>query len=87
MAAKKRTAKAPGPKAVKATHHLSVEASRRIGVEATMTGKSRSEVVEVLVMTGLRRFVVQDRGGAGPALHAPLPCPAEPEAEATESAA
>ncbi len=83
MAAKKRTAKAPGGKAVKATLHLSAEAARRIGVEAAMTGKSRSDVVEALVQAGLRRFVVQDRSGA----HAP-PCPADgPPPEAGGGAA
>lgn len=48
---------------VKATIHLSVEASQRLTVHAAMTGMDRSELVESLINQHLRRFVVSDRGG------------------------
>jgi hypothetical protein len=50
---------------VKATIHLSVEASQRLTVHAAMLGMDRSELVEQLISLHLRRFVVSDRGGAG----------------------
>jgi len=50
---------------IKATVHLSVEASQRLTVHATMMGMDRSELVEKLINDHLRRFVVSDRGGAG----------------------
>lgn len=49
---------------VKATLHLSVEASQRLSVHATMLGVDRSELVEQLIRENLKRFVVSDRGGA-----------------------
>ena len=52
---------------VKATIHLSVEASQRLTVHAAMMGMDRSELVEQLIGLHLRRFVVSDRGGAGDA--------------------
>jgi hypothetical protein len=54
---------------VKATIHLSVEASQRLDIHATMMGMDRSSLVEQLINTHLRRFVVSDRGGPD--------CPAE----------
>jgi Ribbon-helix-helix protein, copG family len=48
---------------VKATIHLSVEASQRLTVHATMMGMDRSELMESLINQHLRRFVVSDRGG------------------------
>lgn len=48
---------------VKATIHLSVEASQRLTVHAAMLGMDRSELVESLINQHLRRFVVSDRGG------------------------
>lgn len=48
---------------VKATIHLSVEASQRLTVHAAMTGMDRSELVEKLINDHLRRYVVSDRGG------------------------
>ena len=48
---------------VKATIHLSVEASRRLTVHAAMMDMDRSELVESLIQEHLRRFVVSDRGG------------------------
>ena len=49
---------------VKATIHLSGEASQRLAVHAAMLGMDRSGLVESLIQTHLRRFVVSDRGGA-----------------------
>jgi len=49
---------------VKATIHLTLEASQRLTVHATMLGMDRSELVEKLINENLRRFVVSDRGGA-----------------------
>lgn len=49
---------------VKATIHLTLEASQRLTVHATMTGMDRSELVEQLIRDHLKRFVVSDRGGA-----------------------
>ena len=48
---------------VKATVHLSVEASQRLTVHAAMMGLDRSALVEKLINDNLRRFVVSDRGG------------------------
>lgn len=49
---------------VKATIHLSVEASQRLTVHAAMMAMDRSELVESLINQHLRRFVVSDRGGS-----------------------
>jgi hypothetical protein len=49
---------------VKATIHLSVEASQRLDIHATMMGFDRSALVEKLINDHLRRYVVSDRGGA-----------------------
>lgn len=54
----------PAATKVKATIHLSVEASQRLTVHAAMMGMDRSALVEQLIREGLRRFVVSDRGGA-----------------------
>ncbi|WP_076351836.1 ribbon-helix-helix protein, CopG family [Paludisphaera borealis] len=48
---------------VKATIHLSVDSSQRLTIHAAMLGLDRSELVEQLIQTHLRRFVVSDRGG------------------------
>ncbi|MDG3008520.1 ribbon-helix-helix domain-containing protein [Paludisphaera mucosa] len=48
---------------VKATIHLSVEADQRLNIHCAMTGLDRSELVEQLINTHLRRYVVSDRGG------------------------
>jgi hypothetical protein len=48
---------------VKATIHLSVEASQRLDIHATMMGFDRSALVEKLINEHLRRYVVSDRGG------------------------
>lgn len=52
-----------GASKVKATIHLSVEASQRLTVHAAMMGMDRSELMESLINQHLRRFVVSDRGG------------------------
>jgi hypothetical protein len=59
-----RAATRPVVAKVKATIHLSVEASQRLTVHAAMMGMDRSELVEQLIGLHLRRFVVSDRGGA-----------------------
>lgn len=48
---------------VKATIHLTVEASQRLDIHATMMGMDRSALVEKLISDHLRRYVVSDRGG------------------------
>lgn len=48
---------------VKATIHLTVDASQRLTVHAAMMGMDRSELVEQLIRDHLKRFVVSDRGG------------------------
>jgi hypothetical protein len=58
-----RAAARPAASKVKATIHLSVEASQRLTVHAAMLGMDRSELVEALIGRHLRRFVVSDRGG------------------------
>lgn len=60
-----KTGRGPAVSKVKATIHLSVEASQRLTVHAAMMGMDRSELVEQLINLHLRRFVVSDRGGAG----------------------
>jgi hypothetical protein len=52
---------------VKATIHLSVEASQRLDIHATMMGFDRSALVEKLINDHLRRYVVSDRSRAGDA--------------------
>jgi hypothetical protein len=64
---KKRTAAKtptrPAATKVKSTIHLSVEASQRLDIHATMLGFDRSALVEKLINDHLRRYVVSDRGG------------------------
>ena len=57
-----KAASRPSASKVKATIHLSAEASQRLSVHAAMLGLDRSELVESLVNLHLRRFVVSDRG-------------------------
>jgi hypothetical protein len=52
---------------VKSTIHLSVEASRKLDIHATMMGLDRSSLVERLINDHLRRYVVSDRGGSNDA--------------------
>jgi hypothetical protein len=61
-AAAKTAGRQSGDK-VKATIHLTVEASQRLTVHAAMMGMDRSELVEQLIRDHLKRFVVSDRGG------------------------
>jgi hypothetical protein len=53
----------PAASKVKSTIHLSVEASQRLDIHATMLGFDRSALVEKLINDHLRRYVVSDRGG------------------------
>jgi hypothetical protein len=46
---------------VKATIHLSVEADKRLSIHSTMMEMDRSELVEFLIVTHLKRYIVQDR--------------------------
>ena len=62
-----KTATRPVAAKVKATVHLSVEASQRLTVHAAMMGMDRSELVEKLINDHLRRYVVSDRGRDGSA--------------------
>jgi hypothetical protein len=48
---------------VKCTIHLTVEASQRLDIHATMMSLDRSALVEKLINDHLRRYVVSDRGG------------------------
>lgn len=65
--ARKRTAIKPSNRLavtkVKSTIHLSVEASQRLDIHATMMGLDRSALVERLINDQLRRYIVSDRGG------------------------
>lgn len=58
-----KTATDQKAKKVKSTIHLSLEASQRLDIHATMMGFDRSELVERLINDHLRRYVVSDRGG------------------------
>ncbi len=58
-----KAATRPAASKVKATIHLSVEASQRLDIHATMMGCDRSSLVERLINDNLRRYVVSDRGG------------------------
>ncbi len=65
-ARKRMTAKAPARPSVmkvKSTIHLTVEASQRLDIHATMMALDRSALVEKLINEHLRRYVVSDRGG------------------------
>jgi hypothetical protein len=54
----------PAVTKVKSTIHLSVEASQRLDIHATMMGFDRSALVEKLINDHLRRYVVSDRRGS-----------------------
>src|SRR4051812_44076028 len=58
-----KTPERPAASKVKSTIHLSVEASQRLDIHATMMGLDRSALVEKLINENLRRYVVSDRGG------------------------
>ena len=57
----------PAVSKVKSTIHLSLEASQRLDIHATMMGLDRSALVERLINDHLRRYVVSDRSRAGDA--------------------
>lgn len=59
-----KTASRPQGTKVKSTIHLSLEASQRLDIHATMMGMDRSGLVEKLITEHLRRWVVSDRGGS-----------------------
>src|SRR3954453_19626320 len=59
-----KPANRPAASKVKCTLHLSVEASQRLDIHATMMGFDRSALVEKLINDHLRRYVVSDRGRA-----------------------
>lgn len=48
-------------KPVKVGLYLSLDASRRLGITATMEGRGRSQIVDDLIRTHLRKYVVQVR--------------------------
>lgn len=50
-----------GEKPVKVGLYLSLDAARRLGVTATMEGIDRSQIVDDLIRTHLRKYVVQVR--------------------------
>ena len=58
-----KVASGQGTVKVKATIHLSSEADKRLSVHATMMEMDRSELVELLIIQHLKRWVVSDRGG------------------------
>ena len=58
-----KTASGHSASKVKTTIHLSSEADKRLSVHATMMDMDRSELVEFLIVTHLKRYVVSDRGG------------------------
>lgn len=61
-----KAANRPAAKKVKSTIHLTAEASQRLDVHVAMMGPGtdRSSLIEHLINTQLRRYVVSDRGGA-----------------------
>jgi hypothetical protein len=46
---------------IKVGLYLSLDAARRLGVTATMEGLDRSQIVDELIRTHLRKYVVQVR--------------------------
>ena len=56
-----------GVQKVKSTIHISIEASRRLDIHATMMDCDRSALVERLINENLRRYVVSDRRGSSEA--------------------
>jgi hypothetical protein len=58
----------PAVKKVKSTIHLTPEASQRLDIHVAMMGQGtdRSSLIEHLINTHLRRYVVSDRGRCSP---------------------
>ena len=55
------------PQKIKTAVNLSPEAFRRLGVHCAMESRTQSELVEELILSGLKRYRVQtlDRAGEG----------------------
>jgi hypothetical protein len=66
-----KSTKKQGEKPVKIGLYLSLDAARRLGVTATMEGLDRSHIVDELIRTHLRKYVVQVRSGPTAADDAP----------------
>ena len=47
---------------IKTAVHLSTEAFRRLGIACVMEGRTQSDLVEALILAGLRHYVVSVRG-------------------------
>lgn len=65
--ASRRASRAPGSTEgakVKKALRLSPEAAERLGVHAIKARRTESDLVEELIRLHLKRYVVQDRGGA-----------------------
>ena len=56
-----RSSKKPVDRSVKIGLYLSLDASRRLAVTAAMEGLDRSQIVDELIRTHLRKYVVQVR--------------------------
>jgi hypothetical protein len=57
--------KRQGDKPVKKGFYLSLDAARRLGVTATMEDRDESGIVDELIRTHLRKYVVHVRGDRG----------------------
>jgi hypothetical protein len=57
----KKTSQPSAAPKQKLTLYVDVEASKRLGVHATMLGTDRSALVQTLINENLKRFVVSDR--------------------------
>ena len=56
-----KSTKKQGERPIKIGLYLSLDAARRLGVTATMEGLDRSQIVDELIRTHLRKYVVQVR--------------------------
>jgi hypothetical protein len=56
-----KSTKKPGERRIKVGLYLSLDAARRLGITATMDGIDRSQIVDELIRTHLRKYVVQVR--------------------------
>ena len=56
-----KSTKKQGEKPVKVGLYLSLDAARRLGITATMEGVDRSHIVDELIRTHLRKYVVHVR--------------------------
>jgi hypothetical protein len=62
---RRQAKKATTPKVetkTKTAVHLSAEAFRRLGIATVMEGKTQSDLIESLILTGLKHYVVSIRG-------------------------